>query len=206
MPLAVNDIVQVTSIGKKEGQTILWVLHYKVTVAPSTGTPADNLAGLLHGLFDAPGGLLIDPWIACNSDDTSHDRARAQVVAPTRAAYVEILTGYFGDIGDNKVDTANLTWVFLKQTEFAGRRGRGACHMVLPTWDWVTNGELDSDGQGARTALLDAVDDVSSPASGGTFQPVIYHPGFSPNSHQITHCTQMPEVRTMRRRTVRVGI
>jgi hypothetical protein len=206
MPLAVNDIIQITSIGFKEAQTVLWVLHYKVITAPSTGTPANNLDALLHHMFDSPGGTLIDVWEPCNTDDTEIRRARAQVVAPSRAAYVEINVGIFGVIGVNPTDTANLSWVFVKQSEFAGRRGRGTAHMVLPTFDWVTNGELNATGQGARSNLMDVVDDNQVPALGGVYQPIIYHPGFSPNSHNITHCTQKPEVRTMRRRTVRYGI
>jgi len=42
--------------------------------------------------------------------------------------------------------------------------------------------------------------------AGGTYDPVIYHPGFSPNYSRITHCTIMPQVRTMSRRTVGRGI
>ena len=206
MPLAVNDIIQVTSIGRKEGQTWLWILHYQCTTAPSTGTPAENIAALLSFLFTAPGGPIIDGWIACNSDDTSHDVARGQRVAPTRGAYVDFLTGYFGDIAANKVDVANLSWVFVKQSDTPGRRGRGTSHMLLPTWDWVTNGVLDSDGQGARNALMAVIDDQQAPGAGGVYVPVIYHPGFSPNFTRITHCTQKPEVRTMSRRTVGRGI
>lgn len=206
MPLAVNDIIQITSIGQKEGQTILWTLHYQCTTAPSTGTPAENIQALLSFLFTSPGGPISDAWLSVNNQTTSHDRVRGQKVAPTRGAYVEMLTGYFGDIVDNQVDTANLSWVFVKQSDTPGRRGRGTSHMLLPTWDWVTNGVLDSDGQGARDNLLQVIDDQQAPGAGGVYVPVIYHPGFSPNFTRITHCTQKPEVRTMSRRTVGRGI
>jgi len=206
MPLAVNDIVQMTVEGRKDGQAILNVFYYRVTVAPSTGSVSDNITGLINHLWGVDTGVLEVLWTLVMPTDYTLQLARGQKISPTREAYVEVLLIDNGDIAVNPLDTANLAWVFVKQTEFAGRRGRGTTHMLLPTMDWVTNGELNAEGQAQRLALAAEVSNTQVPVSGGTFEPVLYHPGFSPNFHRITHGTVKQEVRVMRRRTVRVGI
>jgi len=206
MPLAVNDIVQVTVEGRKDGQVLMNVFYYRVTAAPSTGTVADNITGFLNHLWAVDAGVLETLWTLVMPDDYTLQLARGQKIAPTREAYVEVLLVDGGDIDVNPIETANLAWVFVKQTEFAGRRGRGTTHMLLPTMDWVTNGELNNEGASQRVGIATEIANTQVPASGGTFEPVIYHPGFSPVAHRITHCTIKQEIRVMRRRTVRFGI
>jgi len=206
MPLAINDIIQVTVEGRKDGQTLLNVFHYRCTVAPSTGTPADNIGAFLTQDWAVDAGRLEILWTPVMPDDYNLRLVRGQRVAPTRSAYVEQLLIDNGDIAAFQMDTANLAWVFVKQTELAGRRGRGTTHMLLPASDWILNGELSTEGATARQDLIEAIDDTVVVVSGGTYEPVIYHPAFSPNFSRITHCTIKQEIRTMRRRTVGRGI
>jgi len=206
MPLAVNDIVQTTVIGRKDGQNILNVFHYRCSTAPSTGTPAENLSSLIVFLWEVDTGYLEPAWLECLPNDYTLNAVRAQVVAPVRGAYVERLIVDDGDIDTNVLNTPNLTWVFVKQAELAGRRGRGTTHMVVPTTDWISNGELAASGGASRDALVALMDDQITVPAGGVFEPVIYHPGFSPSFSRITHCTIKQEIRTMSRRTVGRGI
>jgi len=206
MPLAVNDIVQVTVLQSRNNQQYMNVYHYRCSTAPSTGTPAENVAALIDHLWQVPGGTLGPLWQAINADDTFLNRVRGQVIHPTRAAYVEHLIVSSGNIDANQLETGNLAWVFVKQSEFAGRRGKGTTHMIVPASDWMQDGNLDGNGQIERDAFMAEVDDVQTVAAGGTYEPVIFHPGFSPAFHRITHTTQKPEIRTMSRRTVGRGI
>jgi len=206
MPLAVNDIVQMTVFGEKDGQTILNVFHFRCTIAPSTGTPADNLTNFINELWEIDVGAWEIAWTAVHPVDYNLRGVRAQKVNAPRGAYVEQLLIDNGEIAVNPTQTANLTWVFVKQSEFAGRRGKGTTHMLLPSYDWMENGSLTIEGGTARLDLTGLVPNTVVLTSGGTYEPVIYHPNFSPNFHRITHCTTKQEIRTMRRRTVGRGI
>jgi len=206
MPLAVNDIIQVTVLQSRNAQQVLNVFHYRCATAPSTGTEADNVRALVVHLWQTGGGVFPDLWKAINSTDTFLNRVRGQKIAPTRQAYVEELIITAGDIAANNLETTNLSWVFVKQSEAAGRRGKGTTHMLVPTTEWMTDGLLDDDGQTDRDNFMAEIDNTQTVAAGGVYEPVIFHPNFSPNFHRITHCTQKPELRTMSRRTVGRGI
>jgi len=206
VPLAVNDIVQVTVTGQKDGSNILNVFHYQCTTAPSTGTPAENISSLLDHLWAVGLGVIEASWVAVMPDDYTLRSVRGQRVAPTRTAYVEQQLVDLGVINANQLQTANLSWVIVKQSDTPGRRGKGTLHMLLPTTDWMTNGELNVTGAADRSALANLLDDQQTVAAGGVYVPVIYHPNFSPNFSRITHATIKQEIRTMSRRTVGRGI
>lgn len=206
MPVAVNAIIQVSVLQSKNQQQIVNVYHYRCSTAPSTGSEAENIAALIDFLWQLPGGTLATLWQPINSTDTLLNRVRGQQIHPTRLAYVEHLITSSGDIGIGINEAQNLSWVFVKQTEFPGRRGRGTTHMLVPSSDWMLDGNLSENGQADRDAFMGQVDDIVTVPAGGVFEPVIFHPGFSPASHRITHTTQKPELRTMSRRTVGRGI
>lgn len=206
MPLAVNDIVQVIPLQEKDNQVVLNVFYYRCRVAPSSGTVAENILSLLQHLWLVPTGLLWDKYADVMADSWTFRGARGQKIAPTREAYVEM-----PDIGGGTVDPAglnvsNLAWVIVKQSELAGRRGKGTLHLNLSSSDWIDSGRLAAAGNAVRVALRDFLDDAVTPAGGGEYDPVIYHPGFSPNYSRITHCTIKDTIRVMRRRTVGQGI
>jgi len=206
MPLAVNDIVQVTVFGQKDGNTILNVFHYQCTTAPSTGTPAENIGSLLNFLWEVDNGMLQPAWMAVHAEDYLLRAVRGQRVNPSRTAYVEQLLVDTGDIQVNTLNTSNLSWVIVKQSDTPGRRGKGTLHMVVPSTDWIIDGQLDQAGAADRTTLANLLDDQVTVPAGGVFVPVIYHPNFSPNFSRITHATIMQTIRTMSRRTVGRGI
>lgn len=206
MPLAVNDVLEMTVGGIKDGNTILNIFHFQCTVAPSTGSPAENVNAFITHLWDDPGGLWFDEWLAVMPTDWTFRFVRCQRVAPTRLAYVEVAQAVAGLAASPAIPTANLAWVFVKQSELAGRRGVGPVHMLLPSADWMTDGELNLTEQDSRTDLMNLMPNTIVVTAGGTYAPIIYHPGFSPNFTRITHVTQKQQIRTMRRRTVGRGI
>jgi hypothetical protein len=206
MPLSVNDIVQVTIGGLKDQQTVMNTVHFQCTTAASTGTPAENMASLLDHLWDNATGIWFDPWLALMPDDYTLQTVRAQRVAPTRSAYIEQLVVAAGTAVNVAAETANLTWVLVKQSELAGRRGKGTMHILLASPEHYTNGLLNVNGATPRLTWASLIDDQVTVTAGGVYVPVIFHPNFSPNFSRITHATIKQEVRTMRRRTVGRGI
>jgi len=206
MPLAANDIIQMTVGGLKDVQNVLNIFYFRCTTPASTGTAAENLSTLIDHLWDDAVGTWYSVWLNLMPNDYTLQFIRMQVVAPTRQAYVEELQVFDGFIDVDPIQTANLSWVFLKQSALAGRRGVGPTHMLVPSMQWAQNGNLTAVNQAERTALMTLVPQVVTVAAGGVYEPVIYHPGFSPNFTRITHCTQKNEIRTMSRRTVGRGI
>lgn len=206
MPLAVSDIIQVTAFGLKDLQNVLNTWHFRCITAPSTGTEAANLFALIDHIFDDPGGTYFDAYLALMPDDYTLQSVRAQRVTPNRTAYAERLVVTAGTGVGVAIDTSNMTWVVIKQSALAGRRGKGTQHLLLQSHEWMTNGLLNNNGAAARQTYADLLDNQQSPVPGGVYQPVIYHPNFSPNFSDITHATIKQEIRTMRRRTVGRGI
>lgn len=206
MPVAANDIIQLTVEGRKDAQAILNMFCYRVAAAPSSGTVADNIDALIAELWDDPGGTWIAPWLNMMPLDYTLRAVRGQRLAPTRSAYVEELIQTVGLIEGNLLETANLSWVFIKQSETAGRWAQSPTHMLMPSQDWFTNGELNAFGAAARATFLALVPQIVAPGDGGSYEPVIFNPGRIPNFVKITHVTTKQEVRVMRRRTVGLGI
>jgi len=206
MPLAVNDIIQTTVEGRKDGQTVLNVFYHRVATPASTGTEASNITDFLNHVWAVDTGTLEPLFLNCLPTDYNLRLVRGQKVSPLRGAYVELLVVDNGEVVDAPLPTANVSWVFVKQTELAGRRGRGTTHMLMPSATWFTGGELSDTGPATRLALANAIANVQTVALGGVYEPVLFHPGFSPAWSRITHCTIKQQVRVMRRRTVGQGI
>lgn len=206
MPVAANDIIQLTVEGRKDAQAILNVFTYRVAAAPSSGTVSDNITALIAELWDDPLGTWTTPWLNIMPSDYTLRAIRGQRLAPTRGAYVEVLKQTVGNIAENPIETANLSWVFIKQSETAGRWAQSPTHMLMPSMNWFTNGELNNTAGPERAVFLALVPAIVAPGDGGSYEPVIYNPGRVPNFVRITHVTEKQEVRVMRRRTVGLGI
>lgn len=206
MPVAANDIIQLTVEGRKDGQAILNMFCYRVAAAPSSGTVSDNITALIAELWDDPLGTWTGPWLNIMPSDYTLRAIRGQRLAPTRSAYVEVLVQTTGLIEGNLMETANLSWVFIKQSETAGRWAQSPTHMLMPSQDWFNNGELNNFGAAVRATFLALVPQIVAPGDGGSYEPVIFNPGRQPNFVKITHVTSKQEVRVMRRRTVGLGI
>lgn len=206
MPVAANDIILLTVEGRKDGQAVLNMFSYRVAAAPSSGTVSDNITALIAELWDDPAGTWLTPWLNLMPDDYTLRAIKGQRLAPTRSAYVEVLKQTVGNIDADQIQTANMTWVFIKQSETAGRWAQAPTHMLLPANSWYTNGELNASASTERAVFLALVPAVVAPGDGGSYEPVIYNPGRIPNFVRISHVTTKQEVRVMRRRTVGLGI
>lgn len=206
MPVAANDIVTVTIDGRKDAQTILNMFHYRVAAAPSSGTVSDNIRALIDHLWDDPAGTWLTPFLTLMPDDYTLRAVRGQRVAPTRSSYIEKLIQAEGLVAFEPSQTSNLTWVFIKQSETAGRWAQSPTHMLLASTGWMSNGELNNVTGPERAVFMALVPQNVVPGDGSTWEPVIFNLGRVPNFVKITHVTERQEIRVMRRRTVRVGV
>jgi len=206
MPISVNDILEMRLNGRCFGQRIMNVFHFQCSVAPSTGTVYNNLESFNLFVWDGPGSLWLTDWLALLPDTYLLSHVDTQIVAPNRSAFFRGTYNEVGSIAADQLQSCNDAWVFTKQSDIPGRRGRGDTHMLLPSNGWQAAGELSTTGQADRTAFMNLIPSNVVVTAGGTYAPVLFHRGFSPNFTRITHTTQQPTLRVMRRRTVGQGI
>jgi hypothetical protein len=207
MPIAVNDIIQVTLEADFWGSRILNTFHYRCLSAPPAGPTSGSLASLLAYLWDQATGIMSLKWGPVNNTSYFLRRAKGQVLTPIRSAYVNFDIGGTGAIVPDGLQVSNLSWVITRKTDLGGRAFRGNLHLVVPTAGWTTNsGFLSGANRVDREALRDQIPLQVSVPIGGQYEPVIFHRNLDPNYTRITTAVIQDEVRTMSRRTVGRGI
>lgn len=207
MALATNDVIQVSFRGTLYGQRILNILHYAVVSAPS-GSTIDQLEGLANSMANNTGSVQpVAKLLAVLSTDFTLDDVRTQVVYPTRTLYTQIASGATGAV-EMTAGTANMAVSILKRGVDGGRKGVGRMQIAgvpqgqaaLGKWDF--SGVL-TDWADLRAALAASFTSASPVV---TMTPVIYNPtGAGLKFQAIWSWTQEDTVRTMHRRTVRLG-
>lgn len=207
MALAVGDVIQVSLRGTLYGQRILNVLHYSVAVAGS-GTDFDQLNILTSNLVT--GGGSVDPlvdFLAAIAPQYQLEQVRAQRVYPARTVYAYTIDGRFGTFATG-TELTNIAASLEKRTLTAGRMGIGRLQLAgIPTAA-MDNGELTAAYKNAELSNLAQVLLLSITTSGPvvTYTPCLFNPTaagakFSPLFSIVIN----DSLRTMRRRTLRVG-
>ena len=207
MALALNDVVQVSFRGTLYGQRMLNILHYVVGVVGS-GSDVSQLDILVSNILT--GGGSVDPrtpFLACIGTEYTLDTIRAQRVHPTRTIYMEAVDGGGGAYGSG-TEVTNISASIEKRTQKAGRMGIGRIQIPgVPTLA-MNNGEL------TNAYLTGPMEDLAAvlPQSLTTTGPVVtYVPClFNPTDPGVKFavlfdCIPKAEIRTMHRRTLRVG-
>jgi hypothetical protein len=209
MGLAVGDVVAVTFEGRVQAQRTL------TTFMIRRASPVDNNTTVIQDLDEITfhtqpdgGGAdwLETAFLAACSIDFVLDNIVAQQITPTRSVKrVRVSGGPGTNAGGCEV--TNICGVLTKRTNFGGRKQVGSVHMPgMPTLG-ATNGVLTA-GQkllydNFATALKQA---WIVPVSGTSYNNILYHRGLVPNYDIVTDVFTQDTVRTMRRRTVGVGI
>jgi len=207
MALAVGDVIQVSLRGTLYGQRILNVLHYSVAVAGS-GTDYDQLSILTSNLVT--GGGSVDPlvdFLAAIAPQYQLVEVRAQRVYPLRTIYAYTIDGRFGTYATG-TETTNIAASLEKRTLTPGRMGIGRLQLAgIPTAA-MDNGELAAAYKAtemsnlAQKLLLSIT--TSSPVV--TYTPCLFNPTAPVNKFSpLFSIVIQDSLRTMRRRTVRVG-
>lgn len=203
-----SPVIKLTLVGSLLGQTILndmhWLLDSVVDVNVDYRTYLDDV----HEQFDTPVIGLYQRWLEVMPSNYELVSARLQVVQPTRTRFVDEAIGNPGLLAD-PATTANVAMSIKRVAAVPGRTGVGRMQLVIPN-EVIQGGEID---QAYYVGALDnwrqhmeAEFTTATPAA--TWVPVI----FGVNSFGVAHWSPvistavLPTVRTMRRRTVGLGI
>jgi len=212
MPVvSVNDVVLITYKGTAAEQRILLTTTYKVTTVPDP-TEVDVFCGACIDEVRAGGGggdLIESDYLACLPSEYELDSIKCQIIAPNRRVYYEQLRGTPGTHAD-VMETTNLAGVITLRTDFAGRDQVSNKHIgPLPaTGNVMTLGSLTGAYKTLLTTLATSLMSQLVPVGiAAVCKPVIWHndEAVPPNTDWIETAIIGETVRTMRRRSVRLG-
>jgi hypothetical protein len=207
MALALGDVIQVSLRGTLYGQRILNVLHYSVAVAGS-GTDFDQIDILTSNLVTGGGSVdPLVPFLNAIAPQYQLEEVRAQRVYPTRTIYAYTIDGRFGTYATG-TETTNIAASLEKRTLTPGRMGIGRIQIAGVPTAAMDNGECSAAYKATELTDLAQALLLSITTSGPvvTYTPCLFNPTspgakFSPLFSIVVKDT----LRTMRRRTVRLG-
>ena len=210
MPLALNDIIQVSVRGLLFGQRILTVLHYRVSTAAGVTSAEAQLGEFSEDFANNLGGVtvLFDMRAAVGGQYVFKE-VRAQRVYPTRTVYRSTLIDVTGTHVDDAT-TANIAASITKQTARPGRMGVGRIQLAGIPQTMIVAGALNPDYMaGELTTLGEAIvdDAYTSPTEGWVATPCLFNPAFDGAQKwaDLLTFTVNDSLRTMHRRTLRLG-
>lgn len=205
--LIVGDVVEVSFIGTAFEQTILNILHYRVTVQAPGATTVNSDLGVIASSFAVGGDNDLATLISkCVSNSYVMDFVKAQAVFPVRYASVQVASVIPGEGGPGS--RTNDAGVITKRTQLSGRDQVGSIHLGPLADGHTADGRVVADWFDEASNLGDAMLLVVNPTDGPTLEPVLWHRNVDAGGDYTTRIINyIPQdtVRTMRRRTVRVG-
>lgn len=203
--IASNSIVEVSTIGRLAGQTVMLVRHFRFQGFGGSAIDLPVLQTNVVNAFNDLGGLGLTLTEAMSNDVTGL-KLRIQVISPVRYAYYEVdLNPAVGQIASVS-EPPGTSGAITLQADTTGRHSRGTMHMFgVPKANTVT-GLIDE----TLRDLYDAVGIAYTgflwgDESGDNMVSVIFNRTTPTASHEVTHHAVQSEARTMRRRVVGRG-
>lgn len=206
IPAAVGDIYLASLVGQLDNQLVINTLTYLLSGiggAPST----DDICNDMDMFFNTAIGMSSPYTRFLTTQPTEYvlNQVWIQCISPTRVrkmVYTKNLAGLSLVSGK----WANSAQVITRRGDLATRSNVGSMHLVLPSQDPGSNGEI-SGGALTRLSAMAAWMTTSPtfPSGNGTVEPVLYHRNKTPNFTLITQAIPQLTVRTMHRRTVGLG-
>jgi len=204
MGLAVNDVVQLTYQGIYANQQIRYVTHWRVSTAGSSTTAELDLDAMAAN-FSLPTNTVTGLLQGCHVEDFQFTAVSAQRVWPLRTVRMNVLSSFPGSIIEPGLPP-NTAVVLTKRTLTPGRQGLGSIHLTGVPVSAVQNGVVISPTPYTNLAASMAAS-RSIPAVTMTVEPGLWNPTFPPNFFsRMFDAFLQTTVRTMRRRTVQLGI
>lgn len=206
--IAVNDLTLVTHVGQLCGQRVMSTFAFRCSAV--VGGPHD-LATVYDALFaslSTPATGLFARYLACCPDNLDAVATWIQKVYPLRYAkriYAPILTN--GTVGTDAV-TANIQASITRRGELGTRESVSHLNVPAPTTSVeALVGEWEAGYKVTLNALATALpSQVNVLAGNVSFKPTIINSPQPIPWTDIAEAFIQTEVRTMRRRTVRLGI
>lgn len=208
-PLAVGDVVEVTYEGTLSSQTILSVLHLRVTTAPSGGTSAEvQLLDLANWLADKTVNAFLAKYLLAAANNFSMYQVRTQKIYPARTIFATSLVNEPGAFAF-PATTPNLAASIEKKSLTVGRKGIGRLQFGPVPNTQMSGGYLDP-GYMANE-LTDLADTMIGAITAGTTYVGTYRvclpaAAGGGSAYDLFDAYPKETVRTMHRRTVGLGI
>lgn len=204
-PAAAGQKYLVTFYGSCFGQNILntFVYHLKTLGTLDTHTVAEDT---LHEILIQPNGLM-ERFINASVPSYILHAIKIQCIYPTRLAPATFpkteLGGYITD-----TESANLAGVITRRGDLANRSNVGSLHIVAPMGvAGVVNGQVTAEWKTALDLLAEQVEQVYNEiVFNSTWEPVLFNKNAPSVVTKVTDAFPQITARTMRRRTVGLGI
>lgn len=205
--IVVGDRVMVTLVGELFNQVTMSTFCYGLSSITGVNTQEAALTRL-DAAFSLSGGLY-DKYLACIPAQFDLTEVWMQVISPARYVKFTFTTGAgLGTLAANTLTSANAAAVIVRRGELGNRSNVSTLHVPLgQTAGCMSLGNLGADVQ---TPLADLATQMKAQVSTttviGTYIPVINHGPNVGDFSPIVSTTVKQTVRTMRRRTVGLGI
>lgn len=207
--LALNDIIQVSYLGTVFSQRFMMVTTWRVNDLAAPGEYLVDMQSIASHFASTAAGKPLVPYLNLLATNATVDVVRAQRIYSPRSAFVEEEVGEAGTSAQGAANTANIAAVVTRKSDNAGRDQLSNTHIGPLATLSVSSGNI----QPATIADLELFglewleEQVIPGASGIELMPVVFHANAAvPTSDDLRTVTVNPRARTMRRRTVGVGI
>lgn len=209
-PFAINDVILITYFGRYYGQVIESVNHYRV-MAPFTAPSTGELEGLMLASFlsQRTNNFVLDAYLAAAEAEFEMEHIQVQRIFPTRSIYAREPIGIVGDNAGGATGICNLAISIEKQSATVGRKGVGRLQFAPFPADAIGGGGIDPAYQATymvplANSMVGSVSDVSMPG----FSMISCLPAAAGGgaAYDLWNAFPRPELRTMHRRTVGLGI
>lgn len=209
MGLAFGDVVAVTFEGLVQNQRTL------TTFMIRRASPVDNAKTVIQDLDDLtfhsqPAGGGAD-WLqtaylaACSTDFTLVSIAAQQITTVRSVKRVRAVGAPGTVVGACEIVNAGAT--LTKRTNFGGRKEVGSLHMPGMPTNGADNGLLTAAQKTRYNNLAAAIQAAwVVPVTLVSYNNILFHRGQVPDYSIVTEVFPQDTIRTMRRRTVGLGI
>jgi len=203
------DIWRLVARGTIFQQRVMLTHHYvctQVTGAPTFAQVADAI--LLKVKAGGGGGdVLESKYLACLPSNYTLDFWEVQLIRPIRLAARRSVVNVSGTHAQ-PTETTNLAVAVTLRSDFAGRWAQGTKHIgPIPDGATVKEDGLITNAYKTTVELFGAAMLQVLVTTVATLQPCLVHaPELHGGSTAVTSQAIGPEQRTMRRRTVNVGV
>lgn len=209
MALQVGDILLVQCVGQLHDQTIINTAHYVVGVASSTGSTNDQVYHLANVLGNGLGGNKFkENLLKAACPQYILEKVTAQRIYPTRTYAAEYPVGEPGLL-ELECTLSNIAVSISRRSDSATRDGQGRWQFAGVPASKYDSGMVQL---GYRTGeLATFANELMLPVQGTLYavnwRPCLYTPKNLPDRYRVISSVIVQDtVRTMHRRTVRVGI
>lgn len=207
-PVALNDVIQVSYYSEWQSQRIMLITNWKVNDLADPGDYLADMTSIANHFANPAAGFPLALYLPLLGADVVVKTVRAQRVYAPRSGFVEVIAEEAGTAESDAV-TGNVAAAVTRKTDGAGRSQLSISHIGPIPISGYDNGVLTAPFKASLEAW--AVEWLTEQAiaggSGMELLPVVFHANdVVPSADPLINYIVNPYVRTMRRRTVGLGI